>query len=257
MSKSFGLVARACMTMTMIMTATSAAGGTQHARANQKPREGASVEEVLRDSTERRLDDYPRQYILWKSEDIKNKVLEWKGKYPDLIHVTTSQEAYGLPRSGGKNDCPFDEGGDGCLHYIVTIQDFVAHPEDSESSNHLPEVFWSGCVHGTYLCTSIINIHASFERQITYAQNMKYLTPSHQHFALQGMSAWALRQLWKPRHCYWKRLRAKPDHRSLAPMIKMDQRYPKRSRADWNWRKRVLMSGIVSGWRDWRPRDES
>lgn len=149
MSISFGLVACACVTM--IMTATSVAGET-HVRAKvQHPVKSSSVEDVLGESMERRIDEYPRQYILWKSEDISKKVLEWKEKYPDLVRVTTSQEAYGLPRSGGANDCPFDEGGDGCLHYIVTIQDFVAHPDNSDSSSHLPEVFWSGCVHGTYL----------------------------------------------------------------------------------------------------------
>jgi hypothetical protein len=96
----------------------------------------------------RKLDDYPRQYTLWNSEEIRNKLVEWKALYPNLLRITTSQEEYGLPRSGGADDCPFDEGGDGCLHYIVTMQDFVAHPEGSESSNNLPEVFWSGCVHG-------------------------------------------------------------------------------------------------------------
>lgn len=96
----------------------------------------------------RNLEDYPRQYVLLKSEEIKNRVLEWKSLYSNLVRITTSQEAYGLPRSGGASDCPFDEGADGCLNYIVTIQDFVAHPEGSDSSNHLPEVFWSGCVHG-------------------------------------------------------------------------------------------------------------
>jgi hypothetical protein len=105
------------------------------------------AEEDLRER-ERMLDEYPRQYALWKPEEISSKVVEWASEYPDLVHVTTSQEAYGLPRAGGANDCPHDEGGDGCLNYILTIQDFVAHPDGSESSNHLPEVFWSGCVHG-------------------------------------------------------------------------------------------------------------
>jgi hypothetical protein len=96
------------------------------------------------------LDDYPRQYALWAPVEIRNKVLEWKSLYPNLVRVTTAQDAYGLPRSGGANDCPFDEGGDGCLNYIVTMQDFVAHPDGSHSSNDLPEIFWSGCVHGKF-----------------------------------------------------------------------------------------------------------
>ena len=67
-------------------------------------------------------------------------MLEWADHYPKFVRVTTAQEAYGLPRAGTADDCPFDEGGDGCLNYIVTIQDFVKHPEDSESSRRLPEV---------------------------------------------------------------------------------------------------------------------
>jgi hypothetical protein len=98
----------------------------------------------------RNLQEYPRPFVLWGSEEIHAKLLEWKAMYPSLVHLTTAQEAYGLPRSGGSNDCPFDEGGDGCLNYILTLQDFIAHPDGSESSSRLPEVFWSGCVHGTY-----------------------------------------------------------------------------------------------------------
>ena len=79
--------------------------------------------------------------MLWKPEEISTKLLEWKQKYPNLVQVTTSQEAFGLPRSGGPGDCPHDAGADGCLHYIMTIQDFIAHPENTDSSNHLPEVF--------------------------------------------------------------------------------------------------------------------
>jgi hypothetical protein len=104
---------------------------------------------------ERNLDDYPRQFALWTPSEIRNKVLEWKSVYPNLVRVATAQDAYGLPRSGGANDCPFDEGGDGCLNYIVTIQDFVAHPDGSHSSNELPEIFWSGCVHGKFDLTVV------------------------------------------------------------------------------------------------------
>jgi hypothetical protein len=98
----------------------------------------------------RQLQEYPRPYALWNSEEIHAKLLEWKAMYPSLVHVTTAQESYGLPRSGGPNDCPFDKGGDGCLNYILTLQDFIAHPDGSASSSRLPEVLWSGCVHGTY-----------------------------------------------------------------------------------------------------------
>jgi len=91
---------------------------------------------------------YPRHYVLWSAQAIRDKLLQWKTEYPDLVRVFTSQDRYGLPRSGNSKDCPFDEGGDGCLHYVMVIQDFVAHPEGSESANHLPEVLWSGSLHG-------------------------------------------------------------------------------------------------------------
>ena len=88
-----------------------------------------------------------QEYELLELEKINERLLEWPGRYPDLIRLTTAQEAYGLPQAGGPRDCPFDDG-DGCKNYIVTIQDYVAHPELSESSQRLPEVLWSGEVHG-------------------------------------------------------------------------------------------------------------
>jgi Zinc carboxypeptidase len=89
-----------------------------------------------------------QQYTLWKPKDIADTVLKWSTHYADFIKVSTSQEKYGLPTAGGKDDCPFSEDVEGCYTYIFTIQDFVTHPEGSESSNRLPEVFWSGEVHG-------------------------------------------------------------------------------------------------------------
>jgi Zinc carboxypeptidase len=91
-----------------------------------------------------------RQYELWKSEEIATTVKRWAEHYPNLLRVTTSQEAYGLPTAGGQGDCIFDasEGSVGCRNYILTIQDFVAHPEDSASSRRLPELLWSGELHG-------------------------------------------------------------------------------------------------------------
>lgn len=86
-------------------------------------------------------------YEIWDPSKFPPVLEEWAEKYPDLISVTTAQEAYGLPTAGTANDCPFDKG-KGCLNYMFTIQDFISHPVDSESSNNLPEVFWSGCVHG-------------------------------------------------------------------------------------------------------------
>jgi hypothetical protein len=81
-----------------------------------------------------------QKYTLWEPSLISKTLQEWAVHYPGLVRVTTSQAAYGLPRAGTSEDCPFDDGGDGCLNYIVTIQDFTRHPEGSDSSNRLPEV---------------------------------------------------------------------------------------------------------------------
>lgn len=86
-------------------------------------------------------------YTIWDASRFPEVMKEWEEKYPDLIRVTTAQEAYGLPVAGTKADCPFYKKR-GCLNYFFTIQDFISHPEDSKSSSHLPEVFWSGAVHG-------------------------------------------------------------------------------------------------------------
>jgi len=95
----------------------------------------------------RKLSNQDRDYYLWPSEEIRNKLLEWADLYPEFVRVTTSQDAFGLPAAGNANDCPFDDG-DGCKNYILTIQDYTVHPQDSPSSNALPEVLWSGSVHG-------------------------------------------------------------------------------------------------------------
>jgi hypothetical protein len=89
-----------------------------------------------------------QEYELWEPSEIRERLLRWADHYTDFVSLTTAQEAYGLPTAGTAQDCPFDEGAVGCLNYILTIQDFEAHPEGSESSNRLPEVLWSGEVHG-------------------------------------------------------------------------------------------------------------
>ena len=86
-------------------------------------------------------------YVILTSEQIEGQLSQWALDYPHLTRLTTSQDKYKLPRAGGPHDCPFVEG-DGCPNSILTVQDFVAHPEGSDSSNRLPEVFWSGEVHG-------------------------------------------------------------------------------------------------------------
>jgi len=88
-----------------------------------------------------------QSYSIWSSEDIKVKLDEWKERFPEFFHLTSSQEKYGLPAAGDEEDCLFHNV-TGCHNFIATIQDFVTHPVDSETSAHLPEVYWSGCLHG-------------------------------------------------------------------------------------------------------------
>lgn len=88
------------------------------------------------------------QYRLWEAHDIQERITRWRDEYPNLINVETAQGSFGLPRAGTAQDCPQDEGVNGCTNYFFTIQDFIAHPQGSESSASLPEVFWSGSLHG-------------------------------------------------------------------------------------------------------------
>jgi hypothetical protein len=86
-------------------------------------------------------------YELWEASRFQLEMRDWEKRFPDFIRLTTAQEAYGLPTAGDADDCPFYEK-DGCPNYFFTIQDFIAHPIDSDSSSHLPEVFLSGALHG-------------------------------------------------------------------------------------------------------------
>ena len=45
---------------------------------------------------------------------------------------------------------------------ILTIQDFELHPENSSSSNVLPEVFWSGELHGDERVGPTVVMEAAF-----------------------------------------------------------------------------------------------
>ena len=90
----------------------------------------------------------PKSYSLWKPHEIKERLYEWVNYYPDLVRLTTAQDAYGLPTAGSSSDCPYDDDVTGCKNYILTLQDFVKHPVGSASSNALPEVFLSGELHG-------------------------------------------------------------------------------------------------------------
>ena len=89
-----------------------------------------------------------RAYELWKPEEIRETVYKWAEHYPKLITVTTAQEAYGLSTAGNSEDCPFETENRGCLNYILTLQDLEAHPPGSDSAKRLPEVLWSGELHG-------------------------------------------------------------------------------------------------------------
>ena len=89
-----------------------------------------------------------RQYQLWKPEEIATTVKQWSKHYSSMLQVTTAQEAYQLPTAGGTRDCPFDSNVVGCLNYILIIQDRIAHPETASSSKRLPDVLWSGELHG-------------------------------------------------------------------------------------------------------------
>jgi hypothetical protein len=84
---------------------------------------------------------------LLASNEIYDRIQEFKETYPEFLRVTTSQERYGLPAAGTTKDCPFVEG-QGCPNFILEIQDYTVHPIDSASSNDLPSVLWSGCLHG-------------------------------------------------------------------------------------------------------------
>jgi hypothetical protein len=83
----------------------------------------------------------------WTPLFVKETLDDWARDYPQIIRVTSAQEMYGIPRAGEVDDCPYEDE-DGCSQLFFTIQDFVTHPDGSESSAHLPEVFWSGTLHG-------------------------------------------------------------------------------------------------------------
>jgi hypothetical protein len=93
-------------------------------------------------------DEFSKDYSLYSSNAIHSQLALWKENYPNLIRVTTAQEEYGLPAAGNAQDCPFYSASDGCPNAIFTIQDYITHPEGSRSSAVLPEVFWSGSLHG-------------------------------------------------------------------------------------------------------------
>jgi hypothetical protein len=89
-----------------------------------------------------------RNYRICEDKDVVATVKLWRKQFSDFIRIGTSQRAYGLPRAGTFDDCPYDEGVQGCSNYYFTIQDFTTHPTNSESSARLPELIWVGGLHG-------------------------------------------------------------------------------------------------------------
>ncbi|KAL3903196.1 MAG: hypothetical protein SGILL_010538, partial [Bacillariaceae sp.] len=88
------------------------------------------------------------QFHLWSAEETAATLQQWKAKYSTFVDVTTAQSQYGLPRAGLKSDCPFDGRTPGCFNHFFTIQDFVTHPKGSASDVTLPEILWTGSMHG-------------------------------------------------------------------------------------------------------------
>ncbi|CAJ1942964.1 unnamed protein product [Cylindrotheca closterium] len=84
---------------------------------------------------------------IWSPKLVKETLDNWSEKYPQLFRTASVQEKYSIPHAGNVTDCSYDEN-DGCSQYFFTVQDFIRHPEGSRSSAHLPEVFWSGTLHG-------------------------------------------------------------------------------------------------------------
>ena len=100
------------------------------------------------DSSTKENPGAPKQYSLWPPQQIKETLYKWQNDYPDFVRLTSAQDAYGLPTAGSSDDCPYDEDVPGCKNYILTVQDYVKHPEGSDTSQRLPEVFLSGELHG-------------------------------------------------------------------------------------------------------------
>ena len=93
-----------------------------------------------------------KPYQILSSQEIYERIQLLQTTYPDFLHVTTSQERYGLPSAGTIDDCPFlkddDKNHQGCPNWILELQDYTVHPVESTSSQELPAVIWSGCLHG-------------------------------------------------------------------------------------------------------------
>lgn len=89
-----------------------------------------------------------KHYKILSAREITSQLKYLATKYPTLCTLTTSQDLYNLPTAGSSNDCTFDPQIEGCLNYILTIQDSNVHPPHSLSDATLSEVFLSGELHG-------------------------------------------------------------------------------------------------------------
>jgi hypothetical protein len=78
----------------------------------------------------------PFHFYLYAFQEFGTTATQWATQYPNFLRVTTAQTEFHLPAAGGK------------VSHILYIQDYITHPLGSASSNRLPEVLWSGAVHG-------------------------------------------------------------------------------------------------------------
>lgn len=85
---------------------------------------------------------------VWDAAKVVDTLAQWKRQYTDFIDVTTAQSEFGIPTAGSKQDCPYDGKDAGCFNHYFTIQDFISHKRGSESSASLPEILWTGSLHG-------------------------------------------------------------------------------------------------------------
>lgn len=98
----------------------------------------ASYRSLLRKSKKRNKSqrNAPFSFTYYSFNAIGQTAEQWATAYPNFLRVTTSQDEFNLEAAGGK------------VNHILYIQDYVAHPLGSASSNRLPEIFWSGALHG-------------------------------------------------------------------------------------------------------------
>ena len=94
----------------------------------------------------------PIPFRLLFQEEFGSRIKDLAGKFPEFIQLhTTNEDILGVPPKADMEDCPYDFTGKGCRTYMLTIQDFVAYPIQSQHSDELPEVFLNAAMHGDEL----------------------------------------------------------------------------------------------------------